>query len=99
MYRALLHGVMALGVLNFVMFLIGASVVGGSAAYVREGHYFVRNLGTFSEGAGTKINEVSKANFDYVTLHQDSLLITGLLFAAAALLLMADDYRRRHTNP
>jgi hypothetical protein len=87
LYRALLYGAVAIGLLNFVMYLIGAHIVGGGPAYVDDGHYFVRNLGTFREAAGTRITEVSKADFDYVTWHANSLLITHPLVLIAGALL------------
>lgn len=94
MYRAILVAAFVLCVLNFITYWIGAGEIGGGAAYEEGGHYFVSGLGNMFETPG-RITEVSKADFDYVTWHGNSLFITHPLALLTGALLVLDNYRRR----
>jgi hypothetical protein len=77
----------ALGFLNFFLFLAGAAYLGGDAVNgkIEGGRYYLRGLRIRSWSKG--YTEVSKAVFTYSEWHVYSLFATGPLIMAAALAL------------
>lgn len=83
----------AVGVLNGLMFVAGATYLGGDAVNgkVEGGHYYV--FGVRTESGRKVYTEVSERVFTYSKWHAYSTLVTGLLLLAAA--FASNRYRKR----
>jgi hypothetical protein len=85
--------VVYIGLINFAIFLIIASFIGGDAlsGKVQDGHYYVAYHGQFTE--------VSYTIFIYSKLHALSLLITHTFTIIAIFLLWISKKKRKLTSP
>ncbi|HVF85141.1 MAG TPA: hypothetical protein VM821_04105 [Abditibacteriaceae bacterium] len=76
-----------LAAINFVLFYVGATIVGGSFDFEKSGagHYFVREH--------EKHREVSFPFFIYSAIHTCSVIATSLIAIAAC------QFRNKHKPP
>jgi hypothetical protein len=84
---------LAVGVLNFLIFVAGAIYLGGDAVNgkVEDGHYYL--FGVRTESVRKVYTEVTEPVFTYSRWHVYSIFVTWPLVMAAA--LASNRYRKR----
>jgi len=87
-YRSL-SAIWALGILNFIVFIIVASLIGGDAGNgkIVGGHFYLASHG--------KLTEVSEAVFTYSLWHVRSLFVTVPLSMIAGILAAPERKARK----